>query len=67
MCPPKIKTPKVQAIPDRRPSVLPDGGDPSVRMSNRNRRRMMPSAMIFSNQGSLGAPGTSGTLGGGGS
>lgn len=55
MCSPP-KAPKPEPIPDRRASVLPDGGDPSVRLSNRNRRRMMPSAMIFSNQGTLGAP-----------
>ena len=56
MCAGKPKTPKVEPIPDRRASVLPDAGDPSVRMTNRNRRRLMPSAMIFTKQGTLGAP-----------
>lgn len=60
----KPKTPKVPEIPDRRASVLPDGGDPSVRLTNRNRRRLMPSAMIFTNQGTLGVPNTG--VGGGG-
>ncbi len=56
MCVSKPKAPKVEPIPDRRASVLPDGGDPSVRAMNRNRRRLTPSSMIFSNQGTLGAP-----------
>lgn len=59
MCAGKPKAPKVQEIPDRRPSVLPDGGDPSIRALNRNRRRLMPSSMIFTNQGTLGAPSVS--------
>jgi hypothetical protein len=56
MCVSKPKAPKVPEVPDRRPSVLPDGGDPAIRQLNRNRRRLMPSAMIFTNQGTLGAP-----------
>lgn len=56
MCVGKPKTPKVEPIPDRRASVLPDGGDPLVRLEGRKRRSMMPSLMIFSNQGVLGAP-----------
>lgn len=56
MCAGKPKAPKVEPIPDRRASVLPDGGDPSVRQTNRNRKRLMPSSMIFTNQGTLGAP-----------
>jgi hypothetical protein len=59
MCAGKPKAPKVEPIPDRRASVLPDGGDPTVRQMNRNRRRLMPSSMIFTNQGTLGAPSVS--------
>jgi hypothetical protein len=66
MCTGKPKTPEVQPIPDRRPSVLPDGGDPSVRLAHRNRRRLMASSMIFTNQGTLGAPSvTAPSMGGG--
>lgn len=56
MCTGKPKTPDVQPIPDRRPSVLPDGGDPTLRQANRRRRQLMASSMIFTNQGTLGAP-----------
>lgn len=56
MCVSKPKAPKVEPIPDRRASVLPDGGDPAMRALNRNRRRLMPSSMIFTKQGTLGAP-----------
>lgn len=60
------KPPKPQPIPDRRASVLPDGGDPSARLQNRNRRRLMPSSMIFTNQGTLGSPSVgSASMGGG--
>lgn len=50
--------PKVEPIPDRRASVLPDGGDPARRYADRNKRRLTSSAMIYSNQLSLGAPAT---------
>lgn len=64
MCVPKApKAPKLQPIPDRRASVLPDGGDPSRRLSDRAQRRLAVSSMIFTNQGTLGAPSVSGTLG----
>lgn len=56
MCVGKPKVPKVEPIPDRRAGVVPDQGDPGVRAAFRNRRRMMPSAMIFTNQGTLGMP-----------
>lgn len=56
MCAGKPKTPKVEPIPDRRASVLPDGGDPALRYAYRNRRRLSPAAMIFTNQSTLGAP-----------
>jgi hypothetical protein len=62
MCIGKPKVPKVEPIPDRRASVLPDSGDPSIRAMARGRRRMMPSAMIFSNQSTLGSPIVSGPI-----
>lgn len=66
MCASAPKAPDVKPIPDRRPSVLPDGGDPSVRAGNRNKRRFMASSMIFTNQGTLGAPSiASPSIGGG--
>lgn len=61
MCVSAPKTPKVEPIPDRRASVLPDGGDPTIAMSLRKRHALMPSLMIFANQSTLGAPQTSGT------
>lgn len=62
MCAPKA--PKVTPIPDRRASVLPDGGDPTARLARRNSGRLMPSAMIFTNQGLLGAPSLAAPSGG---
>lgn len=59
MCSPP-KAPQVTPIPDRRVAVMPDGGDPSVRMADRNKRRLTSAAMIFSNQGTLGAPSVTG-------
>jgi len=53
MCIPKPKTPKLTPIPDRKASVLPDQGDPSVRLA---KKRGLNSAMIFTKQGMLGAP-----------
>ena len=64
MCISKPKAPTVTPVPDRMASVLPDGGDPAVRATARNRNRMMTSSMIFSNQGTLGAPSTSSPSGG---
>ena len=62
MCLGKPKVPKVQPIPDRRAAVLPDNGDPSIRLMARGRRRLMPSAMIFTNQSTLGMPKVSGPV-----
>lgn len=57
MCVSKPRAPKVEPIPDRRAAVLPDGGDPSLRPDARKRNRVSSAAaMIFTNQGSLGAP-----------
>lgn len=58
MCPPKV--PKVEKIPDRQASRMPDMGDPAVRMADRNKRRLTTAAMTFTNQGTLGAPSVSG-------
>lgn len=58
MCVGKPKVPKVPDIPDRRAAILPDAGDPSVRAGARNKRKISPSMMIFTNQGTLGAPST---------
>jgi hypothetical protein len=56
MCVGKPKAPKVQPIPDRVAARLPDQGDPGVRATSRTKRKLMPAAMIFTNQGTLGAP-----------
>lgn len=64
MCAPK--KPEVEKIPIRMASVLPDGGDPGVRQNANQRRRLTTSAMIFTRQGSLGAPSVSGPIGAGG-
>lgn len=56
MCISKPKMPKIEPIPDRRPSVLPDGGNPALRASDRSKRRLTSAAAIFSNQMTLGAP-----------
>lgn len=57
------KAPKVEKLPVRAAAVLPDGGDPTARSQARSRRRLTTSAMIFTKQGSLGAPNTSGPMG----
>lgn len=56
MCIGAPKVPKPEPIPDRRAAVLPDGGDPRVMLEARRRKALTPSLMIFSNQGTLGAP-----------
>ena len=63
MCAPK--TPKVEQIPDRQPLLLPDGGDPGVRMGMRSGSgKLRTSAMIFANRaGALGAPSIATPLG----
>lgn len=66
MCIAKPKVPKVTPIPDRRASVLPDGGDPAMRANDRSKRRLTSAAAIYSNQTTLGTPMVTGngTLGG---
>ena len=60
--PPKIPAPT--PIPDRRASVLPDGGNPALRSMDRSKRRLTSAAAIFTNQATLGAPSTTTVLGG---
>lgn len=55
MC--KPKTPKVEKVPVHQGTVMPDGGDPTVRSAIRGQRRLMRSAMMFAGaNGTLGAP-----------
>lgn len=62
---PKPKDPKAPV--ERMAAVLPDGGDPMVRLGLRNTRKLARSSMIFTNQmGAVGMPATA-TLGGGAS
>jgi hypothetical protein len=63
MCAPKIKKPKVEPIPVRAAAALPDSGDPAARQNATQRRRLTTSAMIFTNQGTIGSPNTSAPLG----
>lgn len=63
MCASAPKPPKVEKIPIRAAALLPDNGDPSARSAQRNRQRLTTSAMIFTNQGTLGSPAVSGPLG----
>lgn len=58
MCVGKPKVPAMPVIPDRRAAILPDGGDPTVAMGARNRRRLSPAMMILTNQSTLGTPST---------
>ena len=58
MCIPKPKVPKVEPIPDRRASVLPDQGNPAARYSDRANRRLSSAAAIYTNQMSIGQPRT---------
>ena len=58
MCISKPKAPKLEPIPDRRASVLPDGGDPALRAADRSKRRLTSSAAIVANQLTLGQPQT---------
>jgi hypothetical protein len=63
LCISKPKAPKVEPIPDRRASVLPDGGNPALRAADRSKRRLTSAAAIFTNQATLGAPMTTNVLG----
>jgi len=61
MCAPK--PPKVEAVPERAASVLPNGGDPSIRAGDRNKRRGMWSSSVLAQAATLGSPSTSAPLG----
>ena len=63
MCVSKPRMPEVTPIPDRRASVLPNGGDPAIRANDRSKRRLTSASAIFSNQQTLGAPVTTNVLG----
>ena len=63
MCIAKPKIPKPEPIPDRRASVLPDGGNPAMRSADRSKRRLTSAAAIYSNQMTLGSPTTTNVLG----
>lgn len=59
-----VKTPDVSAqeVPERQAARAPDGGDATVRASDRSRRRLAMAASIFTPQnGTLGTPVVSGT------
>ena len=58
MCIPKPKVPKVEPIPDRRASVLPDQGNPAARYGDRAARRLSSAAAIYTNQMAIGQPNT---------
>lgn len=65
MCAPS--PPKMPDIPIRQPVLIPDNGDPTVRGALKDPRRMSTSAMIFTGKGgTLGAPATTGPMGGSG-
>lgn len=61
MCAPKI--PEPEKVPERAASVLPNGGDPSVRASDRNKRRGVWSPAALAQAATLGSPATSAPLG----
>lgn len=51
MCGSKPKTPKVQDIPIRAAAMLPDNGDPSVRLGLRVRRSLTTAASVLAARG----------------
>lgn len=61
MCGSKPKAPKVQDIPIRAAAMMPDNGDPSVRLGLRTRRSLTTAAAVIAGRGgaSIGAPSTS--------
>jgi len=63
MCAPTPKAPKVEKVPERAASVLPNGGDPSIRAGDRNRRRGLWSPAALAQAATLGSPSTSAPLG----
>jgi len=61
MCAPKA--PKVEKVPERAASVLPNGGDASIRANDRNKRRGLWSQNALAQAATLGSPATSNPLG----
>jgi hypothetical protein len=56
--------PDVKDVPQRAMAMLPDNGDPTVRMSLRNPRRLTTSAMVFAERsGKLAPPNISAPIG----
>jgi hypothetical protein len=67
VCPSKPKTPQIQDIPIRAAAMMPDNGDPSVRLGLRTRRSLTTAASVLANRGgSVGSPTVSGPIGAGG-
>ena len=67
MCPSKPKTPQIQDIPIRAAAMMPDNGDPSVRMGLRTRRTMTTAAAVLANRtGQISPASVSGPTGTGG-
>lgn len=63
MCGSKPKTPKVQDIPIRAAALMPDNGDPSVRLGLRAKRSLSMSAAILANRaGTIGQPAVTGPI-----
>lgn len=61
MCPSKPKTPKVQDIPIRAAALMPDNGDPSVRLGLRTRRSLTTAAAVLAGRGgTIGLPSVTG-------
>lgn len=58
-----MKTPKApDPVPERQAAKQPDGGDPSIRNSDKAKRRLAMASSIFTGP-TLGAPTVSGTMG----
>ncbi len=61
MCAPKMQ--KVEKVPVRAAPALPNGGDPSIRQSDRAKRRGALDSMTLARAATLGTPVTSNPLG----
>ena len=63
MCASKPKVPKVQDIPMRATALLPDNGDPAVRLGLRAKRSLSMSSAILANRaGTLALPSVTGPI-----
>ena len=57
MCIGLPKTPDVPQVPQRQPSLSPDGGDTGVRADEQTKRRMgMAASILTTPTGTLGSP-----------